>query len=278
LTLSPLSANGMTVRRYDRDRFITSLFAPADHREDLFALYAFNIEIARIRETVREPILGQIRLQWWRDNLDQIMNGRTVGRPVADSLAELLKRRPLPRDRFDRLLDARERDMQEAPPADLDELALYVADSAGGLCALAAQLLGGGDEPTQAAAREVGQAWGLLGLLRAHSYHIKQRRLFLPMSLLAESRLDSEELLSGASPPADLAMQLAALVTEHLLAARRLRRQVRKSALPALLPARLADFYLKSLRRAGYDLVDRSWSAVDSHPIALLIAAIGGHF
>ncbi len=51
----------------DRDRFQTALFAPARHREALFALYAFNYEIARVRETITEPMLGQIRLQWWRE-------------------------------------------------------------------------------------------------------------------------------------------------------------------------------------------------------------------
>ena len=55
------------MRHHDRDRFQTALFAPAERREALFALYAFNYEIARVREAVREPMLGQIRLQWWRE-------------------------------------------------------------------------------------------------------------------------------------------------------------------------------------------------------------------
>ena len=65
--LSPL---GELVRRHDRDRYQTALFAPADRREALFALYAFNYEIARVRESVTQPMLGQIRLQWWREVID----------------------------------------------------------------------------------------------------------------------------------------------------------------------------------------------------------------
>src|SRR5689334_20676146 len=62
--LSPLAA---LVRRHDRDRYQTALFAPADRRDALFALYAFNYEVARVRENVSQPMLGQIRLQWWRE-------------------------------------------------------------------------------------------------------------------------------------------------------------------------------------------------------------------
>src|SRR5690349_19421999 len=63
------------VRRHDRDRYQTALFAPADRREALLALYAFNYEIARVRETVTQPMLGQIRLQWWREVLDTAYAG-----------------------------------------------------------------------------------------------------------------------------------------------------------------------------------------------------------
>ena len=62
-----LSTLGEVVREHDRDRFRTVLFAPADRRDALFALYAFNFEVARIPETVSQPMLGQIRLKWWMD-------------------------------------------------------------------------------------------------------------------------------------------------------------------------------------------------------------------
>ena len=64
------------VRQHDRDRFLTTLFAPDDRREDLLALYAFNHEVAKTREVVSEPTLGRIRLQWWRDNLEAIYAGQ----------------------------------------------------------------------------------------------------------------------------------------------------------------------------------------------------------
>src|SRR5215831_19928675 len=73
-----LSSVAALVQRHDRDRYQTVLFAPAAHREALFALYAFNYEIARVRESVTEPILGRMRLQWWRENIAAAFEGNTI--------------------------------------------------------------------------------------------------------------------------------------------------------------------------------------------------------
>src|SRR5438445_9502835 len=105
---SPLAA---LVRQHDRDRYQTALFAPADRREALFALYAFNYEIARVRETVTQPMLGQIRLQWWREVLDAAYAGVPPrNHPVAVALTAAIREFGLTRELFDRLVDTRERD------------------------------------------------------------------------------------------------------------------------------------------------------------------------
>src|SRR5215471_6644996 len=86
------SAVAAIVRRHDRDRFQTALFAPAARREALFALYAFNYEIARVRESVREPALGQIRLEWWRETIAAAYDGALPRRhPVAEALTEVIR-------------------------------------------------------------------------------------------------------------------------------------------------------------------------------------------
>src|SRR5207249_10503855 len=94
--LSPVAA---LVRRHDRDRFQTALFAPAARREALFALYAFNYEIARVRERVSEPTLGRIRLEWWRENIAAAYQGGAVRHhPVAESLAATIREYALTRE------------------------------------------------------------------------------------------------------------------------------------------------------------------------------------
>ena len=272
-----LSENGLTVRRYDRDRFVTALFASPERREDLFTLYAFNTEIARIRETVSEPMLGQIRLQWWRDTLDCLCRGDATHHPLADELSGLIRRQSLPRPLFDRLIEARELDMQDQPPESLAHLKLYVEDSSAGLTELAALVLGGEDAATQEAARHVGQAWGLVGLLRAHPFAIKARRLYLPVK---EKGLDVEDVLAGEASPGliELSEQIARTAAHHLAEARKLRRQVSRAAIPALLPAKLADFYLVRLKKARFDPTNKEWSAVNTRPLSLMMSASLGRF
>src|ERR1700730_8766640 len=116
----PLAA---LLRRHDRDRFQTALFAPAQRREALLALYAFNYEIARVRESVREPMLGQIRLQWWREAIATAYEGGAARHhEVVEEITAATRGRSLSRAHFYRQIDARERDLDDTPPATLNAL------------------------------------------------------------------------------------------------------------------------------------------------------------
>jgi phytoene/squalene synthetase len=152
------------VRRLDPHRYIAALFAAEPARTDLFALYAFNLELATVREQVSEPLIGQIRLQWWRDTFDDIYRGATRETPVVRALKTAIERHSVPRVLFDSLIDARERDVADQP-ADLAELIAYAEGTGGTLAVLAVEMLG----TPQAAdtARQAGTAWALTGLLRA---------------------------------------------------------------------------------------------------------------
>lgn len=109
-----LSYCGREVRKYDNDHFLAGLFVPADRREAMFALYAFNLEIAKTREVVSEPILGQMRLQFWRDGIEAVYEDGPVPRHgVMDPLTEAARGLRLSRALFDRLIDAREADLDD---------------------------------------------------------------------------------------------------------------------------------------------------------------------
>src|SRR5438552_2414075 len=122
--LSPVAA---LVRRHDRDRFQTVLFAPAARREALFALYAFNYEIARVRERVSEPTLGRIRLEWWREIIAAAYADSPVRRhDVVEALTDAIRGHgPPTREHFDRLIDAREKDLDDEAPTSLAALEDY---------------------------------------------------------------------------------------------------------------------------------------------------------
>src|SRR5215471_2113760 len=92
------------VRRFDRDRYLTALFAAPAARGDLMALYAFNLEVAKTRETVREPMMGLVRLQWWRDCIAEIYAGGARRHQVVQPLADTIRRHGLDRALFDKLV------------------------------------------------------------------------------------------------------------------------------------------------------------------------------
>jgi phytoene synthase len=250
-----LSYCAAQVRRYDRDRFLTALFAPPTAREDLFALYAFNLEIAKIRETVTEAMLGRIRLQWWREALAEIAAGTTRKHAVVEPLAATIHRHALASEPFERLLDARERDLEPEPPADLAALEDYAAATNASLVELALAVLGA-DQPTaRDAARHVGIAHGLAGLLIAVPFRAAYGRIDLPSDLLAQAGVHTAAVKEAAGDAglAAVVRAVAARATEHLDAARALRRDVPRAALPALLPALIAARRLARLAAAGHD-------------------------
>ena len=247
--------------RQDHERYLTCLFAPADKRAGLFALYAFNLEVAKTAEVVSEAMLGRIRLQWWRDAIDGIYAARPQAHAVIEPLAAAVAAHRLSRAHFDRLIDGREADLDLEEPADMPALETYARDISATLSWLALEVLGaGGDDtsPTAQAAESVGIAWSLTGLLRAVPFHAARKQLFLPADAVRESGLKTGDLfeLRSSAPLCQIVAKIAARAEEHLAAGWRHRRQVPRTALPALWPATLAAGHLATLRRAGYDPFD----------------------
>ncbi|MCP4328080.1 MAG: squalene/phytoene synthase family protein [Alphaproteobacteria bacterium] len=245
------------VRKLDRDRFLTAQFAPPERRDDLFALYAFNVEIAKTREVVNEPILGQVRLEWWRETVESLFAGQHRHHQVADALGRAIENRSLNRALFDGLIDAREFDLDGGPPATMAELERYAERTSANLTLLALQVLGFDDGVPALAGHHVGVAWAFTGLLRAVPYHARHRRLYLPQDMLAGAGIDQEELFAGRAQPglSAVAAAVAQKAEEHLGQARG-HRDVPRHALAALLPAVLATHYLDRMARVGYDVFD----------------------
>lgn len=242
------------LRQLDRDRFLTTLFAPAGKRGALIALYAFNIEIARVREAVTEPMLGQIRLQWWREAIEGLAKGETRGHEVAAALAATWEARDFPADRFISLIDARERDLDETPFEDVAALEAYSEATSSALMMLAGfALAGNAVEEARAAIRPAGIAYALTGLLRALPLHASQGRLFLPLDLMRRHEVDPHRIFAGEVSEGVRAAigELVSLARTRLLEARA--SGVSREILPALLPASLCDRYLATMSAGDFD-------------------------
>ncbi|MFC3080299.1 squalene/phytoene synthase family protein [Phenylobacterium terrae] len=148
------------IRRVDPDRWLSSRFIDdAAHRADVIALYAFDHELARAPRVASEPLLGEIRLTWWREVLDEVFEGRPVRRhPTAEALAAVVRRHDLPREPLEAMIDGRYRELDRAPMS-RDEAIGWADATAGQAAAAAARLLDPGQDA--AAARAAGQAWAL---------------------------------------------------------------------------------------------------------------------
>jgi phytoene synthase len=254
--LSPVAA---LVRRHDRDRFQTVLFAPAARREALFALYAFNFEIARVREWVREETLGRIRLQWWRETIAAAFEGGPIRRHiVAEPLTTLIRENRLSRAHFDRLIHTRESDLDDEPPATLAALEDYAEGSSARLVYLALEILGAADPAARQAAFHIGIAYALSGLVRAMPHLARVGRRLFPVEIAAQTGLNDADYQALRATPALRAAtaELAATASRHLASARSHRPRMARSGLPALLPATVAARSLARLEQAGFNPFD----------------------
>jgi 15-cis-phytoene synthase len=223
------------VRSGDRDRFVATLFAPAPNRDALYALYAFNVEVARVRDRAREATPGEIRLQWWREVLQSERQGEALATPVAASLLNIIDSYRLPVNTMLALLEARRFDLYDEPMRTIAELEDYAVKTASGLIAIAAAILG---VDAGRAALPAGIAHTLAELLAALPAHAARRQLYLPLELLDRHGLGAADVFAGRSSPAlnRAAAELRGLARRHLAAAADLLLALPEQALPAFLP------------------------------------------
>jgi 15-cis-phytoene synthase len=242
------------VRAGDKDRWLAALFAPTDRRAHLHALYAFNLEIARVRELAREPMAGEIRLQWWREVIAGTRPGEAGANPVAAALVETVARHGLPVQALLDLIEARAFDLYNDPMPTLEAFAGYGRRTASGLIELAARVLDPGHAVGEIAG-PAGIAYATTGLLRAVAVHASRGQIYLPADMLARHGVDVSAILAGRTTDA-LRAALAELrgfarAQFDLFATRRA--SPSSATAPAFLTVALVPAYLDRMERRDYD-------------------------
>jgi 15-cis-phytoene synthase len=243
------------VREADKDRFLSTLFAPAAQRHALFSLYAFNAEIARVREVAREPMPGEIRLQWWREVVEGGRGEEARAHPVAAALLDTIAHHRLPAQPFSDLIDARAFDLYDDPMPSLLHAEAYATKTSSAIFELASTILAGSDAAVGNLARHAGIAYTLAEQLRLFPRHAARRQLFIPLDILQRYGANPEDVFAGRST-APLRATLAEMrlhIRGHLAVAADLFATAPAAALPAFLPIALARPLLKWMERRGYD-------------------------
>ncbi len=249
------------VRAGDPDRYFATLFAPAAARPHLFALYAFSLTVARVRDAAGNPMAGEIRLQWWRDALQGEARGDVRANPVAAALEDAIVGRRLGRQPFVDLIDARVFDLYDDPMPRLNDLEGYCGETASALIRLSGLVLADGAEPGGAAvAGHAGVAYGITGLLRALPWHARQGQVYRPGDLLRKNGVTREDIVSGRGGPGLVraCAELRALARQHLASYEAARATIAPAARPAFLPTALVEPYLAAMERPGYDPLNTS--------------------
>lgn len=239
------------VRTADRDRYLATLFAPAERRGALFALYAFDSELARVREMAREPLPGEIRLQWWNDVLRGERNGEAAANPVASALVQTIARHRLDTAALIGSIEARRADLYDEPIPTIAELENYARKTSSVVVALAARILSGTE--VKDAADPAGIASGIGLLLRALPLHAARGQLYVPADLLARHGVQMSVVFAGRSSDG-LTTALADmrdLARRHLALAHARIPELPQEALPAFLPVALVGPLLRRLDRCG---------------------------
>jgi 15-cis-phytoene synthase len=238
------------VRTTDHDRFIASLFAPADRRGALHALHAFNSEIARVRDVAREALPGEVRLQWWSEIINGERGEEARANPVASALLETIARHGLAAETLLALIETRRFDLYDDPMANLADFETYARNTSSALFGLAARVLSGSAAET--VTRPAGIAHAIAGLIRTFPLHSVRRQLYLPADLLERHQAHPHDIFAGRSS-AGLAAAFAELrdvARRHLDAAHQRATALPQAAIPALLPVALVRPSLEQLARS----------------------------
>lgn len=238
------------VRAADHDRYLSVLYAPEEKRAGLFALYAFNAEIAAVRDRIHEPLPGEVRLQWWRD----VIGGRMAadGHPVAEALLAAIQRYGLPDETFQNYLDARIFDLYDDPMPSRNDLEGYCGETASALIQLAAMLLEAAAAPRLAdLAGHAGCAQAIAGLLRLLPLHRARGQCYVPKDILASAGTSAEEFLTadGGDAASRAVSAMAALARQHLAAFESRAAAVPENMRPAFLSTALTGAYLDRIEK-----------------------------
>ncbi len=237
------------VRGEDRDRFIAALFAPAQQRPHLHAIYAFDLELARVGHVVREALAGEIRLQWWRDALVGEARGDAMANPVAAALADTIARCGLPTAPLAALIDARARDLYGEPFATLAELETYAHQTASMMFEIAARVLDR-DARVSAVAPPTGMAAALAGVLQSLPREAARGRSLVPLDVLDRHGVARESIAGAASSQLEAALaELARVGQARLDEVRRNWANLSPAGRPAFLPLAVARALLARAER-----------------------------
>lgn len=252
-------------RDHEPDWYLTALLAPRGVRDDLVTLAAFFGDIARIPLVVSDPMLGEIRLQWWRDAIEAREAGVATGNPIADELTSVIARRNLLPGSVLAVLDGCSAELTDSLSAGEAAFATHLDQAYGSMFQLCARVLGAEATPDATRAIEAaGRAYGNACAALRLPVSLSKGRLPLPLDFFGGA--DPRHLpLAGAQSAVRAANSaLAGAASAQLADARRQLANLPRPLIAAFLPLALVEPYFRALQKAGHDPI---WHTAEISPI-----------
>jgi len=253
------------VKKHDYENFVATLLLPRHYLTHAIALRAFNVELAQVGSQTSEPLAGLMRLQFWREELDCMYDGRAKEQPVATLLGQTLKYTSLSQRWLRSLIDSREHMLHKKRFSSIEDIETYAEQSNSCLYYLILQAGGFQSAEADHAASHLGKAEGLLKVVRGVAPLAKAGTVMLPMALLAEKGVTDEQVLRGESSQAmsDVIYELACAAHQHLDHARSLAAGFPFAQLAPLLPTVTVGRHLSRLQSADFDIYARRFTRRD---------------
>jgi NADH dehydrogenase [ubiquinone] 1 alpha subcomplex assembly factor 6 len=251
------------VRQYDYNHYLTTLFQPSQSvRDCVFAIRAFNVEIARIQDNVKEPAIAAMRFKWWQDTLGETFKGRPVDHPVSKELARSLRENSLSKLWFSKLINGRVKHLQRTNFQNLDELEQYAEQTVSSIFYLHLESLRVRNANIEHACGHLGKAIGIVTILRSVPHSLPS--VLIPTDILIKHRVSTQELIrttstsirDGSASLNDAIFEVATRANDQLLTAKTFleKEELDQNGICSLLPMVPLQLYLKSLEKANFNI------------------------
>ncbi|CAE1151753.1 NDUFAF6 [Acanthosepion pharaonis] len=244
------------VRKSDFENYLCTLLYPKQIRTSGFALRAFNVEIAQIKDLVKSPQLGEIRMQYWKDTVDNIYQGTIPPFPVGKELARAIHEHKLSKHWLFRIIETRKTHLTDAPFTSISHLEDYAEKTVSSLNYLLLESSGVKNVQADHILSHLGKAQGIVTQLRATPYTCTKHKLYLPLDVLIKHRVPQEYFFRRKSHQAvkDVIFEIASAAHQHLNTVKNLKSPVTKEMQPVLNSLVLCEQYLKKLQKADFDI------------------------
>ncbi|XP_009322722.1 PREDICTED: NADH dehydrogenase (ubiquinone) complex I, assembly factor 6 [Pygoscelis adeliae] len=246
----------LRLRKRDYEGFLCSLLLPVESRTSAFALRAFNVELAQIKDSITQKTTGLMRMQFWREAVEDIYCDNPPHQPVAAELWRAVKRHNLTKMWFMKIIDEREKNLDDRAYRNIQELETYAENTQSALLYLTLEMLGVRDIHADHAASHIGKAQGIVTCLRATPYHSTRQKVFLPMDICMLHGVSQEDFIRGKQEKnvRDVIYDIASQAHIHLEHARSFSKKVPVKAYPAFFCTVALDDYLCNMRKVDFNI------------------------